>query len=975
MIPERKNGMYINLKSRDKQPVPSDILEAVFSDKLCGFTDCEYLTYDCKRVVGATGLPYYMPVCLYGLNDPCISDYLLDNSATSHLFDFKKGIVHYTENGEETVPENVKAAFLAIYERLDKSAGEIDDEGAHVIDLKAAPVGPHFDVNLLLGNRIGFDNPLLTTPKAALDSLGRGSFRGKAENQVLANRYVWRMEENGEPVNRQFYLYENGVQIFYSADVDINVKAAVCRHLQNRTVITYETECGLKITRTIFIVPHEEDMPEAVEAQRVEIENLTDRDRNIRIVFTGMLAVFASSGLFDDVVYANIVHESAIVTNEGRAVCVSPRLHPRYGRYCRRFATVLANGDYFDEYCVNYREFMGSGDIKHPENGARLSNRQNRKDAAFFALAKTFTVKAGERAVADSYAGICSHDDDVTEIFLRQSNNFIEKYRDPEALTKAYESVVNFVENYSSYITFNSNDKKLSSYISKNLPFQVLYQSFVTRAFAWTNKSGRKVGFREIQDMYASMYYMTAMGNSGLARDMISQWASNVFEDGYAYHNFYWYGDGIGVGSDDQLWLMQAVYRYVMLTGDIDFVNAELPIAGTDGKKRKLFDTMMASVFYSGCISVGKHGLPLLDHLDWNDCLKLDYESISAPEKMELYRKQIEEKGQEWGTPFENHYCESVMNAFLLKIAYDNMAELADLSGRTEEAKWLREKCTVLCENIQAHSWKGDFFARCLINNPEKGYTYLGAGGDGLSLNPEFPGSYWLNSFSWALLAGCATEEQMRIMLDSVNKYIRTPAGLTLTSPCDLDKVSETTAMDHYFRGDRENGAVFKHATMMATAAMFKACKVIKDSDLAAEFAKTAFWMLDLVLPYQTMKTPYVTKGNPRFCTQYNNSETGENIGPMLSGTASWLSLTVYEFLGISHVDGGIDLKPVLPFDTEHANYVVRVDGTEFDITVEKALGFARPTENTEYTFDGEKCTSIIPNPRDGKVHKVTVKM
>lgn len=967
--------MYSNVKSRDRQLIPSDLLDGAFSGKLHGFTDSEFLTWDCKRVIAATGLPYYMPVCLYALNNPVISDYLLANNEKDHLFDFEGGLSHCTNEGKAELPEEVKAALLAIFERLDKSSGYIDEDGAHVIDLKAAPVGPHFDVNLLLGNRVGFENPLLTTPKAALDSFGRGSFRGKAENQVLSNRYVWRMEENGEPVNRQFYLYEGGEQIFYSADVDVNVKSAKCRHLQNRTVITYETECGLRITRTIFIVPHEEDMPEAVEAQRVEIENLTGADRDIRIVFTGMLAVFASSGLFDDVVYANIVHESAIVTKEGRPVCVSPRLHPRYGRYCRRFATVLANGDYFDEYCVNYREFMGSGDIKRPENGARLSNRQNRKDAAFFALAKTLTVKAGERAVADSYAGICSHDDDVTEIFLRQSNNFIEKYRDPDSLTKAYNNVVSFAENYSSYITFNSNDRKLSSYISKNLPFQVLYQSFVTRAFAWTNKSGRKVGFREIQDMYASMYYMTAMGNSSLARDMISQWASNVFEDGYAYHNFYWYGDGAGVGSDDQLWLMQAVYRYVMLTGDIGFVDAELPVAGTEGKTRKLFDTMMAAVTYSGCISVGDHGLPLLDHLDWNDCLKLDYDSISAPDKMELYRKQIEEKGQKWGARFESHYCESVMNAFLLKIAYDNMAELADLSGRVKEAEWLREKCEKLCCDIQDHAWKGDFFARCLINNPAKGYTYLGAGGDGLSLEPSFPGSYWLNSFSWALLAGCATEEQMRIMLDSVNKYLKTPAGLTLTSPCDLDKVSETTAMDHYFHGDRENGAVFKHATMMATAAMFKACKVIKDEKLAAEFAECAFWMLDLVLPYQTLKTPYVTKGNPRFCTQYNNSETGENIGPMLSGTASWLSLTVYEFLGISHVDGGIDLNPVLPFDTEKANYVVRVDGTEFDITVEKPLGFARPSEKTEYTFDGAVCASVIPNPRDGKKHVVTVKM
>ena len=104
--------------------------------------------------------------------------------------------------------------------------------------------------------------------------------------------------------------------------------------------------------------------------------------------------------------------------------------------------------------------------------------------------------------------------------------------------------------------------------------------------------------------------------------------------------------------------------------------------------------------------------------------------------------------------------------------------------------------------------------------------------------------------------------------MEPLNKYIKTDAGLRLSSPCDLGKISATTANDHYFHGDRENGAVFKHATMMATAAMFKAAKTVKDAELARELCELAYWMLDRVLPYKTLANPYVTKGNPRFCTQ-----------------------------------------------------------------------------------------------------------
>lgn len=969
--------MYFNrVRSRDVSPSPAERAKALFSNLISSECDAEFFDVSMQGVICAAGLPYRMPLCLKLLNNTEIYDYLSSFDGRDHLFLFGDGDVHhYTPDGEKTLPDTVRSAATGEYKRLSDSAGYIDESGAHVIDLTAYPVGSHYDVNLLLGNRIGFDNPLLTTPKSALDSFGRGSFRAAAEDQVLASRYVLRMEENGEPANRQFYIVENGKQIFYSADVKNGVKSAYCRHMPNRTVITYETECGLKIERTIFILPAEKGMPEACEAQRVTVENLTDRDRDIKIVFTGMFGIFDASGIAGDIVYVNIVHESGLVVDgEGVPVAVTPCFHPAGGKRQARFAMLLSNGEYFDEYCVNYSEFVGAGDIMHPENVAHLSCRQNRKAAPFFALAKNLHIGAVDTAVVDSYAGISTDGVDAFPVLQEALHNFIEKYKNPCALEDSYKKVISFVEDYSSYVDLHTDDKKLNSYISRNLPMQVLYQSFVTRAFAWTQKGGRQVGFREIQDMYASMYYMSAMGNSALARDMICRWACNVWEDGYANHNFYWQGKEAGSASDDQLWLVQAVYRYVMLTGDTAFLDDEYPVYGSE-KKRSLMDTMLAAVTYSSKISVGKHGLPLLDGSDWNDCLCLDDDCVNAVEKMRLYRIQLKEKNQPFGVPWENHISESVMNAFLLKLALDELAELCAVTGRAELQAELEGDSKKLYDNIQKYAWKGDFFARCLINNPAKGYEYLGGAGDGLSANPDFPGSYWLNSFSWSILSGCADESQIDTMTDAVIKYIKTPFGLTLTSPCALDKISRSTAMDHYFPGDRENGAVFKHAAMMSCAAMFKACKTVKSDKLAEKLAGLAFNVLDFVFPYKTLEAPFVTKGNPRFCTQYNNSETGEAIGPMLSGTASWLALCTFEFLGISHVEGGIELVPVLPFELERAEYSVKVDGTVFDIEVEKKKGFARPDERTVYTFDGEVCTSLIPNLRDGKTHKVTVKM
>ena len=58
------------------------------------------------------------------------------------------------------------------------------------------------------------------------------------------------------------------------------------------------------------------------------------------------------------------------------------------------------------------------------------------------------------------------------------------------------------------------------------------------------------------------------------------------------------------------------------------------------GIKRPLIDTVKAIIVYSCRISVGKHGIPLIDRADWNDCLRVDPDSISGADKIEKYKEQ-----------------------------------------------------------------------------------------------------------------------------------------------------------------------------------------------------------------------------------------------------------------------------------------------------------------------------------------------
>lgn len=966
-------------KSRDSYKSAAERLTEVFGDSVVGCFDAEYLSADRENaaVAGVCGLPAAYPVTSCVINAPAVSEYLTHvGSSVLFVLDTVSHSVSVICDGAAApaLPVDAEAEVLDVIAGFAAAPGRLNERGEHIIDLKSPEVGTHYRINLLLGCRIGFDNPLLTTPKSAVNALGGGSFRADAGRQVLVTRCLLQQEENGDPMNRQFYLVENGRQIFFSGNPRENVKSAVCCHSQNHTVITYETECGLRIERTIFILPERAGQPEACEVQKITVQNLGSTVRNLKIVMTGVFGIFPPEALANDIVYCNIVHESGVLKRDGKAWVVTPMDYPRGRRFEKRFAAMTLDGEPMDEYSASYPDFIGDGTVEHPQNVARLTSHPVRKAAYFFAMGKSFTVMPGDTKEICELVGMCwvKEDDSEPLMFDEKLSSLLSEFTRPGACDRALREVTDFYSKYSSYIKLDSKNPLMDPYINNNLPFQVLYQSFVSRSFAWTQKAQRQIGFREIQDMYASMYYMAAMGRADLARDMISRWAENVFRMGYANHNFYWEGKEPGKCSDDQLWLVQAVYRYVALTGDTDFLDAMLPVA--DGGERSLFDTIMAAIVYSGEISVGDHGLPLLDNADWNDCLKLDPDSIDGIEKEKRYKAQLERNGQEWGVRFESHFCESVMNAFLLKIAEDEACRMARATGRNDAAEKLDTMSAELSRRIQTHCWKENFFARAMINSPrDGGYTFVGAKGDRLSADPAIDGSYFLNSFTWSILAGVATEEQIATMLGVVKAHLRCPAGLKLSTPCDLDKISTTTATEHYFPGDRENGAVFKHATMMATAAMFRAAKTVKSDALAAELSDLAFWMLDLVFPYRTLNDPFTFKGNPRFCTQYNNSETMENVGPMLSGTASWLSLTVSEFLGIDYTDGGIELSPILPDDSENVDLELNRLGTRFLIHVEKSKDFARVGEGTRFTFDGEACGRIVPAPMDGGVHRITV--
>ena len=180
-------------------------------------------------------------------------------------------------------------------------------------------------------------------------------------------------------------------------------------------------------------------------------------------------------------------------------------------------------------------------------------------------------VGSGETGIIDNFSGMISDktnpDYSYHESFVNEIKALCDTFADPGALDQAFEKNMKFLDEYSGFIQLRSSNEMMNSYFNKNLPFQVLYQTFVSRSFGQTQKGYREIGFREIQDIFASMYYFVAMGMADFVKQLLKEWCSMVFELGYAYHNFFWEGKEPGRWSDDALWFIQAVYRYITLTG------------------------------------------------------------------------------------------------------------------------------------------------------------------------------------------------------------------------------------------------------------------------------------------------------------------------------------------------------------------------------------------------------------------------
>jgi cellobiose phosphorylase len=433
---------------------------------------------------------------------------------------------------------------------------------------------------------------------------------------------------------------------------------------------------------------------------------------------------------------------------------------------------------------------------------------------------------------------------------------------------------------------------------------------------------GRGFGYRDTaQDTIAIV-----IADPAKARARVGLLARQMRRDGKVFHHFY--GDGQGEFTehcDDPLWFVLAVTEYLKETGDLALLDAKEPFL--DGGEGTVLEHLLAAARFAGA-NLGPHGMPRFGRGDWNDTL--DY--IGGKDGGESV----------WGAMF---YVAMLVRLLEL-LAFLNAAEAHP------EIRSLRDR---LVAAIEAHAWDGEWYIRA-----------FGEGERKIGTKANRYGRIFINTQSWAVIAGLPDRDRLVRAMDSLRSRLGTPYGTKICAPAFREIDPAIGLITRCVRGKKENGAVFCHP----------AAWVVQAWCLLGEGEK-AFQEFRRLLPGRIDQATFAAE--PYVYSQYITSDEHETAGrashSWQTGTAAWMYRVAYDhILGLRPDYAGLRIDPVVPADWKRFRAERVFRGARYLVEVENPDGVQSGVRSVE--VDGRPIEGRVVAPRPpGSVCRVSVKM
>ena len=458
---------------------------------------------------------------------------------------------------------------------------------------------------------------------------------------------------------------------------------------------------------------------------------------------------------------------------------------------------------------------------------------------------------------------------------------------------------------------------------------------------------GRGMGYRDSnQDLLGFVHMVPSR-----ARERLLDIASTQLSDGTCYHQYQPLtkkgNSDVGGGfNDDPLWLILSVASYLKETGDYSVINEKAGFADIENSDATLLDHLHISLKYT-LDHRGPHGLPLIGHADWNDCLNLNCFSTTPGESFQLA-----------GHIENDKVAESVMIAGLFCRACDEMAGILINIDEHESAKTYIEHAKNMRQSIYEHAWDGEWFLRAYDANGNK---------VGSKENEE--GKIFIESQGWCILGGAGlVNSYAKKALESVGKHLATSNGIILQQPAFQKYYVNLGEVSSYPPGYKENAGIFTHNNTWIQIAE----TMLGNGDKAMEYYKS-------ICPLNKEDQIDIYRSEPYVYSQMTagrDAQTpGEGKNSWLTGTAAWSFVSISQYiLGIRPDFKGLIVDPCIPSSWKEFSVIRKFRNSTYNIKVKNPQKINKGVKSL--LLDGKFIKgNMIPDLKDGKGHNVEVEL
>jgi cellobiose phosphorylase len=699
--------------------------------------------------------------------------------------------------------------------------------------------------------------------------------------------------------------------------------------------------CDIKGTLEVFAPKNEK-----IKIQRVTLENLSDKDRDISLYYYAKLVLgvyeYDSARYISTYVGGGCGTNKESVSNENtnndsNSVYNNKFIgaHNPYSEYFGKlnaYLTILGGENL--SFTGDNKEFVGiHGEMSKPEalNHGNLSNNSGGIYDPCLAAECNIKLQKGEKK-------------ELIILFGQENREKIEeiiyKYSNFNNVQMELDKVKQYWGHFLGNIQVKTPDKSLDYLLNGWLLYQTLSCRYLSRSAFY--QSGGAYGFRDqLQDSMS-----LGVVEPEIPKAQILRSASRQYIEGDVQH---WWHPVVNSGirtrfSDDLLWLPYVTSEYINSTGDYDILNAKAPYLedeplreGEDERYTIVNQSSQEGTIYEHCLKAiekslkfGIHNIPLMGSGDWNDGMS----TVGN-----------EGKGE---SVWLGWFLYSILNSFI---------EIAEKQNDKETKEHYQERKEFIRENLEKNAWDGGWYRRAYFDDG----TPLGS-----RENPECQ----IDSLaqSWSIISG-AFEDECRFepkvdgktraieAMEAVDRNLvkKDKAMILLLAPPFSNSKLEPGYIKGYVPGVRENGGQYTHAAVWVILALTKlglGDKAMKYYNMInpINHAKTE-------LECKTYKVePYVMSAD----VYIKEPHAGRGGWSWYTGASGWMyRVGIENILGLKKVkDKGYTINPCVPKDWKEYEMKITNEKEDYTIKISRRNG----TDELNKQISSENETQVLIN-------------